>query len=297
MIPSSSYEGINTHVLSASSRSFILSNFLSIPKNRVAPGYKNLAYTNRSILDLHFEFSRIAAKGKSGAEFTPVEERSFIESEDYVDQENTPTISEPATMEPTGARKGQTAVEKSDDAVSAALETPTLDEADWLMIATTDIANDSDVKKEDLVERELNVIKDELEMIKEVLEATRTAFREELETNLCTKHKLAAVIGELSEVEAANNVIKDEHTATKLQLAVAEEELQVVRAELEAAKDTFKKEREATSHQLIAAGKELDTSHIELEAANTKLGAAMKEIDALKAKHEAEARNEAKERK
>jgi hypothetical protein len=239
----------------------------------------------------------MAAKGKSGAEFAAAEERNFIESEDYVDQENTPTISEPTTMEPTGTGKGQTAVEKSDDAVSAALETPTLDEEDWLMIATTDIANDSDVKKEDVVERELKVIKDKLEMIKEVPEATRIAFREELETSLRTKHKLAAVIGELSEVEAAKNLIKDEHAATKLQLAVAEEELQAVRAELKAAKGTFNEEREVTKHQLIAAGKELDTSHIELEATNTKLGVAMKEIDALKAKHEAEARNEAKERK
>jgi hypothetical protein len=59
------------------------------------------------------------------------------------------------------------------------------------------------VKKENAAERELKVAKDKLEIVKDVLEATRTAFREELETILRTKHELTAVIRELSQVEAA----------------------------------------------------------------------------------------------
>jgi chromosome segregation ATPase len=145
-----------------------------------------------------------------------------------------------------------------------------LGEEDWHIIATLetekDVERDAQGRNEDSV-KELKAYMDELEMLKDVLEATRAAFREELEASLRSKCKLAAVNEELEETK---NFIH-ELGASRLEITATKGGLRAAKAELDAVKADFKGQLKVSKNQRVAAEEMLEGANnafnIELEAA------------------------------
>lgn len=149
------------------------------------------------------------------------------------------------------------------------VDNPILGEEDWHIIATVetekDVERDAQGRNEDAV-KELKATKDELEMLKDVLEATRAAFREELEASLRSKCKLAAINEELEETK---NFIH-ELGASKLEITATRGGLRAAKAGLDAVKAGFKGQLKISKNQRVAAEETLEGAknafNIELEA-------------------------------
>jgi chromosome segregation ATPase len=144
-------------------------------------------------------------------------------------------------------------------------ETPILREDPAAINGKDSLEKERFVKKEDSV-KELKATKDELEMLKDVLEATRAAFREELEASLRSKCKLAAVNEELEETK---NFIH-ELGASRLEITATKGGLRAAKAELDAVKADFKGQLKVSKNQRVAAEEMLEGAknafNIELEA-------------------------------
>lgn len=203
--------------------------------------------------NLYFELLRIAANANSSREdkttaeipaacgdTIAVEEQSSFRRYNMTEDGKETASQELTTTKPTTAAKGGPVSKKSKDQVSPASENPTLGEEDRLMIAAMDL--------------------EALDTVKEAPETTRAAFREDLESNMHTRHEPAAVNGEL---ETARYALSKEHEASKLELAAAEEKLEAKEAELEAANAIFKEELEASQCQLAVTRKGLKMAKAE----------------------------------